>query len=71
MINAGCVCVCVFVCVCRKGYLEVVVFALRHVELVTGLIARKKVAQHTTAPQSHLHTCTAVCECAECVCACM
>lgn len=46
-------------------------FALRHVELVTGLIARKKVAQHTTAPQSHLHTCTAVCECAECVCACM
>lgn len=43
-------------------------FALRHVELVTGLIARKKVAQHTTAPQSHQHTCTAVCECAECVC---
>lgn len=46
-------------------------FALRHVELVTGLIARKKkVAQHTTAPQPHLHPCTVVCERAECMCVC-
>lgn len=51
-----CVCVCVGQVEVDCGGRSVAVFALRHVELVTGLIARKKRQRNTQQPHNLNHT---------------